>query len=184
MTVDKYLRVKQVAEITGLSRATIYNLEKAGAFPTKTALGPRAVAWRESEIVAWLESRKHAEKSEHEKRPGKPPTKKPKPIPPPVVNKAVSKKPQAKASDETQSLPKAATSADDDWSDDAPSADGQIDGWETIKRRKPAKVTLPNVGVLGRSSKEIPIDLNQPIQRYSKIVELTDFPSPQSPKKR
>lgn len=183
MTVDKYLRVKQVAEITGLSRATIYNLEKAGAFPTKTALGPRAVAWRESEIVAWLESRKHAEKSEHEKRPGKPPTKKPKPIPPPVANKAVSKKPQAKASDEKQSLPKAATSADDDWSDDAPSADGQIDGWETIKRRKPAKVTLPNVGVLGRSSKEIPIDLNPPVLRYAKDVEVDDFPSMKSQKK-
>lgn len=83
-----------------------------------------------------------------------------------------------------RSLPKAATPADDDWSDDAPFADGQIDGWETIKRRKPAKVSLPNVGVLGRSSKEIPIDLNPPIQRYSKIVELKDVPSPQSPKKR
>ena len=51
MTVDKYLRIKQVAELTGLSRATIYNMEKAGTFPEKTHLGKRAVAWRESVIA-------------------------------------------------------------------------------------------------------------------------------------
>lgn len=49
MTVDKYLRIKQVAELTGLSRATIYNMEKAGTFPEKTHLGKRAVAWRISD---------------------------------------------------------------------------------------------------------------------------------------
>ena len=52
MTVDKYLRIKQVAELTGLSRATIYNMGKAGTFPEKTHLGKRAVAWRESVIAA------------------------------------------------------------------------------------------------------------------------------------
>lgn len=70
MTEDKYLRVKQVCERTGLSRPTIYNMMKAGTFPIKTALGERAVAWLESEIVSWMETRKAFEKSVQESRPG------------------------------------------------------------------------------------------------------------------
>lgn len=81
----RYLRIKQVAELVGLSRPTIYNMEKAGTFPKKTPLGRRAVAWRESEITAWMESRQNIEKTEKEKRPGKPPTKKQKPIEPAVA---------------------------------------------------------------------------------------------------
>lgn len=57
MNIDRYLRVKQICEITGLSRATIYALEKAGKFPGKVALGARAVAWRESTIAKWMEER-------------------------------------------------------------------------------------------------------------------------------
>ena len=83
MTDDKYLRVKQVCERTGLSRPTIYNMMNAGTFPMKTALGERAVAWLESEIVKWMESRKTFEKTGLEARPGRPPTasKKPKASP-------------------------------------------------------------------------------------------------------
>lgn len=74
MSGDKYLRVKQVCERTGLSRATIYNMMKAGTFPDKTALGLRAVAWLESEIVRWMETRRTFEKSAQEAKPGRPPT--------------------------------------------------------------------------------------------------------------
>ena len=73
MSEDKYLRVKQVCERTGLSRPTIYNMMKAGTFPMKTALGERAVAWLESEIVRWMEVRKTFEKSGLEAKPGRPP---------------------------------------------------------------------------------------------------------------
>ena len=51
------------------------------------------------------------------------------------------------------------------------------------KRRKAGKVSLPNVGVLGRSSKEIPIVLNPAIERYSKVVELKDFTSKKTKEK-
>lgn len=83
MSEDKYLRVKQVCERTGLSRPTIYNMMKAGTFPIKTALGERAVAWLESEITMWMETRKTFEKSGLEAKPGRPPTssKKKKPRP-------------------------------------------------------------------------------------------------------
>jgi prophage regulatory protein len=74
MSEDKYLRVKQVCERTGLSRPTIYNMMKAGTFPMKTALGERAVAWLESEILTWMEARKTFEKSGLEAKPGRPPT--------------------------------------------------------------------------------------------------------------
>lgn len=75
MAIDRYLRVKQVIELTGLSRATIYNLEKAGAFPKKVALGERAVAWQESEIKQWMASRKFIQKTGREAAPGRPPIK-------------------------------------------------------------------------------------------------------------
>lgn len=74
MTIDRYLRVKTISEITGLSRATIYGLEKAGKFPGKVAIGARAVAWRESAITKWMEERETAVKTGREARPGRPPT--------------------------------------------------------------------------------------------------------------
>ena len=74
MNEDKYLRVKQVIERTGLSRPTIYNMMNAGTFPNKTALGERAVAWLESEIVLWMEARKTVEKVGREAKPGRPPS--------------------------------------------------------------------------------------------------------------
>ena len=185
MTVDKYLRIKQVAELTGLSRATIYNMEKAGTFPEKTHLGKRAVAWRESVIAAWMESRQHVEKSEKEKHPGKPPTKKLKPIEPPVTAKSESTPPQVKAPENAGAQQKAApVLAADDWSEPEPHpAEVEEGGWEVAKRRKAGKVSLPNVGVLGRSSKEIPIVLNPVVERYSKVVELKDFSSKKTKEK-
>jgi prophage regulatory protein len=74
MSEDKYLRVKQVVERTGLSRPTIYNMMNAGTFPNKTALGVRAVAWLESEIIHWMKARKAVEKTGKEAKPGRPPT--------------------------------------------------------------------------------------------------------------
>jgi prophage regulatory protein len=53
----KLLRIKQVIEATGLSRMTVWRLEKAGRFPTRRRLGDHAVAWLESDIDAWIESR-------------------------------------------------------------------------------------------------------------------------------
>lgn len=69
MKNDIYLRVKQVKERTGLSRATIYNMMKSGTFPMKTALGARAIGWLESEILLWMASRKEIEKTGLEAKP-------------------------------------------------------------------------------------------------------------------
>jgi prophage regulatory protein len=54
---EKLLRRPELESITGLSRSTIYAWMKDGKFPPPVKLGTRLVAWRESDISAWLESR-------------------------------------------------------------------------------------------------------------------------------
>ncbi|SHH95945.1 helix-turn-helix transcriptional regulator [Ferrimonas marina] len=49
------IRLPKVITKTGLSRATIYALVKAGQFPKQIKLGSRSVGWVESEIDSWLE---------------------------------------------------------------------------------------------------------------------------------
>ena len=54
---DKFLRLSDVKERTGLSRSTIYlNISKS-IFPRPISLGVRCVGWLESEIDAWIQSR-------------------------------------------------------------------------------------------------------------------------------
>jgi len=55
--VPALLRRPEVSRRTGLSRTTIYRMVQAGEFPSPRQLGARAVAWSESEISAWIESR-------------------------------------------------------------------------------------------------------------------------------
>ena len=50
------LRIQTVLELTGLGRSTVYALVKAGRFPKPLRLGPRAVGWRLSDVLAWLEA--------------------------------------------------------------------------------------------------------------------------------
>ena len=52
-----FLRRKQVEQRTGLSRSTLYQFIKDGAFPKPVPLGRRAVGWLESEVVDWISSR-------------------------------------------------------------------------------------------------------------------------------
>lgn len=54
----RLLRRREVEARTGLSRSTLYDWMKRGEFPKPVKLGTRIVAWRETDIVAWLESRK------------------------------------------------------------------------------------------------------------------------------
>lgn len=54
---EKLLRRPEVETRTGLSRSTLYDWMKRGEFPQPVKLGTRLVAWRESDIDEWLESR-------------------------------------------------------------------------------------------------------------------------------
>lgn len=62
MNADKLHRRPVVEEITGLSRSTIYAMMDEGDFPRPVRIGRRAVAWRDSDLNAWLTSRETASK--------------------------------------------------------------------------------------------------------------------------
>jgi len=53
----RFLRVKAVQELTGLSRSSIYALTASGDFPQPIALGPRSRAWIEAEVRSWMQKR-------------------------------------------------------------------------------------------------------------------------------
>lgn len=45
-----------VLRMTGLGRSTIYRWIADGSFPAPVRLGPRAVAWRWSDLARWTQS--------------------------------------------------------------------------------------------------------------------------------
>ena len=53
----KILRENIVLETTGLSRTSIWRLERQGQFPERLQLGGRSVGWIEHEILKWIETR-------------------------------------------------------------------------------------------------------------------------------
>jgi len=54
MVSDKFLRLRQVIEITGLKRTQIYRYMRAGEFPRQIKIGHASVAWLASEIDEWI----------------------------------------------------------------------------------------------------------------------------------
>lgn len=51
-------RKPEVRQATGLSDTTIWRLIKAGQFPKKIQLGPRAVGWLAEEVAAWARKKR------------------------------------------------------------------------------------------------------------------------------
>ena len=54
---DRLLRRREVEQITGMGRSSIYRLMQAKEFPRPVRVGPAAVRWRASDITGWVESR-------------------------------------------------------------------------------------------------------------------------------
>ena len=54
---DRLLKAKEVMQIIGLSRTTIWRLEKGGTFPKRKQITKMKVGWLKSEIMAWIEER-------------------------------------------------------------------------------------------------------------------------------
>ncbi len=54
---DRIIRAKELIDMTGLSRTTLWRMEKAGTFPTRVSLGGHSVGWKHSEVQQWLQSR-------------------------------------------------------------------------------------------------------------------------------
>lgn len=53
----RILRIKDVCARCGVSRATIWRLERAGRFPPRRRLTDHLVGWVEGEIDHWIASR-------------------------------------------------------------------------------------------------------------------------------
>ena len=54
---ERLLRRREVEEITGMGRSSIYRLMKDREFPRQVRVGPAAFRWRAGDITAWVESR-------------------------------------------------------------------------------------------------------------------------------
>lgn len=53
---DALLRVKTVADATGLSSATIYRKLAAGDFPKPVRMGARCTRWKAADVRAWIQA--------------------------------------------------------------------------------------------------------------------------------
>lgn len=53
----RMLRLAQVATMTGLSKAKVYELQSRGDFPQRVQLTAGRVAWVEADVQAWLAAR-------------------------------------------------------------------------------------------------------------------------------
>lgn len=54
---DTYLRWSTVQAVCGLSRVTIWRMERDSLFPRRRQLSANSVGWLKSEVDAWIESR-------------------------------------------------------------------------------------------------------------------------------
>ncbi len=54
---DTINRLPAVKQFSGLGKTSIYDGVAAGTFPAPLKIGPRAIGWRTSDLMEWLNSR-------------------------------------------------------------------------------------------------------------------------------
>lgn len=54
---DRFVLEREADLMTGLSRGTRWRLTREGEFPQKYQIAPKKYAYRESELIAWMDSR-------------------------------------------------------------------------------------------------------------------------------
>lgn len=54
---NRIIRASELAEMLGISKPTLWRMEKRGELPPKIRISKRVVGWRESDISSWLNSR-------------------------------------------------------------------------------------------------------------------------------
>ena len=55
--MDKFLRISDVSEKTGLGKSTIWLWIKQNKFPKPTKLSSRVTVWKNSDLEEWISSR-------------------------------------------------------------------------------------------------------------------------------
>jgi prophage regulatory protein len=56
----RLIRWPEVHDLTGIPKSTAYDYLAAGTFPVPVKLSARSVAWKLSDVLAWIESRQSA----------------------------------------------------------------------------------------------------------------------------
>lgn len=56
----RIIRKPEVRARVGLSDVQIWRLERAGKFPKRVQIGPKAVGWVESEVDEWIDEKVEA----------------------------------------------------------------------------------------------------------------------------
>lgn len=54
---DRLIRIRDVENVTGCKKSTIYLMVKEHRFPTPIRLSARLVAWPESAVLRWVQER-------------------------------------------------------------------------------------------------------------------------------
>lgn len=54
--MHKIIGQNEICEITGLSRSTIWRMERDGQFPKRRQVSPSRIGWLSSEINEWLDN--------------------------------------------------------------------------------------------------------------------------------
>ncbi|HJV52812.1 MAG TPA: AlpA family phage regulatory protein [Noviherbaspirillum sp.] len=53
---DRLLRLRDVAPMVGMAKATIYRKIASGEFPRPVSVGKTSVRWRESDLARWMQA--------------------------------------------------------------------------------------------------------------------------------
>lgn len=55
--VRRLIRIREVLQLCGLSRAALYRKIKLHSFPAPVKLSARSVAWLQDDVMQWIDSR-------------------------------------------------------------------------------------------------------------------------------
>ena len=57
ISFDGLMLWEDVQQVVGLSRPTVWRLERTGQFPARVQTSPGRICWHGNEIKAWIDSR-------------------------------------------------------------------------------------------------------------------------------
>ena len=58
METNQIIRAPEVIAMVGMSRTTLWRMERDGTFPKRLQLSTRNVGWNRSSVVRWIQERK------------------------------------------------------------------------------------------------------------------------------
>jgi prophage regulatory protein len=55
--LSRLVRIKEVLQLIGLSKTTLYKMIQEGKFPKSVSIYGSAVGWKQDEVADWINSR-------------------------------------------------------------------------------------------------------------------------------